>query len=812
VDAATHTEILPRPSQPTDAERLSQYANSVEPRRTPGLTVTAVLTETQIAGNDGAKDSKAGWLSRQLRGIGSVAGAIGSGVAGKIENGYDTGTSLALSADNLYEHPEQIAAAARRAVARVTTVASEATSATSAFAAHVVADPSGTVADVGRRLKAAATSTGDELVAAGTATIHAGAAATGWVADHRLESIAIVGVGAVEALSVGSATPILATVAGLGGALAVHSVYSVTDHLNAHSNQLSVLWNSEDHAAAEITAARQIIAADTSGAALGLAASITGIGLARLFAGRAVAGAAQVEEVTGGAGARTAGAATSGASQVSDLEAPPAPPSHPHGDGGPKRQPGSSGSDGTANAHDQQVQAARAADHADLNDDTGRPLAERNAERVAKMHPPLSAEELAAQRAATEKDLASYKAGDGKSILDQLNSSTLSMTQRDRVLDVLAETRHSYLHPGASAQVSAEQRGSYRHTLGELKEGLDSAKTNGLSARETQDALLAGMLSDSHKYGWSAAQGGNFFTHHLDGALAADAILSRRLGSGFDAKDLDAVRHAILEHQIGPPQFMAQAYVNEIRAGMTRAGVTPSAEDANRLANIQRLMSDPLHAPVEADSQGGYRVALSTDERELLRRYVGEGTQNWHVPAPATSTSGAVGAADSAGGNSLDPAKVSAVVRAADIFDNYSVEIGPDGQAIKGPFKIAGLRGPNWNAPDLSLGDAISALKKSMRESEELLTDADRARAAMRATDEDSIYNQARTATANWLRQRGITPDANTPYWGAPLEAPPPGATPQQMQAWRQSPDVKLGAEIQAHFAQELHDMRLISP
>jgi hypothetical protein len=813
VDAATLTEISQQPShQLTDAERLSQHANIAQPQRAPRLAVTAVLTETQIAGADSAKGANPGWLSRQLTGIESVAGATGSGIAGKIVNSYDAGIGLALAADHLYEHPEQIAAAGRRVGASVTRVAGEAASATSGFAAHAIADPSEALADAGSILAAGATKTGDAVVAAGTATIHAGAQAAGWVAHHRLETTAMVGVAAVEALSVGTGTPILAFVAGAGGALAIHSVYSVADHLDEHSDQLSVLWNSVDHTAAEVAAAQHTVAADTGGAALGFAASLTGIGLARLVAGRAAAGAAQVEEASGGAGARTAGAATSGASQVSDLKAPPATPPRPHGDGGAKGQPASSGDDGTVDAHDQQVQAARAADHADLNDNSGRPLTDRNTERVAKEHPPLSAEELAAQRAATEKDLGSYKAAGGKSILDQLNSSNLSMTQRDRVLDVLAETRYSYLRPGANGQVAAEQLGSYRHTLGELKEGLDSAESNGLSARETQDALLAGMLSDSHKYGWSAAQGGNFFTHHLDGALAADAILSRRLGNGFDAKDLDAVRHAILEHQIGPPQFMAQSYANEIRAGMARAGVTPSAQDADRIASIQKLMSDPLHAAVEADSQGGYRVAFSTEERELLRRYVGQGTQNWHVPAPARSISGAADAAGSASGDALDPAKVSAVVRAADIFDNYFPEIGPDGQAIKGPFKIAALRGPSLNPPDLSLDDAISSVKNSMRQSEGLLTDADRARALLRATHEDTVYNQARTDTENWLRERGITPGANTPYWGKPLEAPPTGATPQQMQAWRKRPDVKLGEEIQAHFAQELHDMRLITP
>jgi hypothetical protein len=98
-----------------------------------------------------------------------------------------------------------------------------------------------------------------------------------------------------------------------------------------------------------------------------------------------------------------------------------------------------------------------------------------------------------------------------------------------------------------------------------------------------------------------------------------------------------------------------------------------------------------------------------------------------------------------------------------------------------------------------------------MRQSESLLTDADKARLASpeRNAAADSVYEQAKAKVGDWLTQQlGHPPDANTPYWGKPLTAPPAGSTPQEMKDWMATPDVQLGQQIQQKFAQELYEMR----
>src|ERR1700733_11955228 len=101
-------QVLVHPT--SGAERLSQQANSLgaspEHPSAPS-TAGAFLPDTQIVGAETAKDSKPSWLSRQLTGIGAVAGAIGSGVAGNIETGYgvakEGGLAVGNAADSVYE-------------------------------------------------------------------------------------------------------------------------------------------------------------------------------------------------------------------------------------------------------------------------------------------------------------------------------------------------------------------------------------------------------------------------------------------------------------------------------------------------------------------------------------------------------------------------------------------------------------------------------------------------------------------------------------------------------------------------------------
>ena len=255
----------------SEAADLSRHANSlgVRPDSQPPSTAAKSLPDVQVTGNN-PHASQPGWLSRQLTGIGSVAGAIGSGVAGKIENGYDSAkggvVGVAHATESVIEHPGQIAAAAKQAVTGVETGVSDAVVATGAFAARAVSDPAGTLADTGHAISTAATATGDALVTAGKGTLRAGGAVAGWVADHPLETTAMVGAGAVEVLSVGTATPVLAAMAGAGGALAVHSAFGVANRLEEHSADLSILYHPDDQSPAALAAARQTIGGDTAGA------------------------------------------------------------------------------------------------------------------------------------------------------------------------------------------------------------------------------------------------------------------------------------------------------------------------------------------------------------------------------------------------------------------------------------------------------------------------------------------------------------------------------------------------------------------
>ena len=761
------------------ASDLSVYANNLARPTDIGKAAdsTASLPAVQIvdqqAEHDKPAPSSGGLLGRLARGTEGVVSAVATGAydsaAGIYHGAAGYGGAAVHAVAHAYENRGQIATNIGNGI----TYAAEHPLTTADSALHSV---------------------GHAAVTAGSAVISGTEATGSWIANHKLESTAIAASAAVEVLSVGTATPILAGIGAIGAAGTVHSMFALGDQLNAHGKDISVLADA-NASNTERDKAKSDIAAATGGDALGLVGAVAGLGAGRLI-----------------------GAIRAPGKVVEDLPKtlPEALPKVPK-----SLTPPIDGADApkvvtNPAASTQPTEVAKPQTHQPQSDSTNRPTGDGNAERVAEKHPPLTAEELKTERAAVENDLNSHHGAGGKTILEQLKDSNLTTEQRDRVLNTLAETRHSYMAPAANGAVSPEQLGSYRHTLGELKAGIESSQTNGLTPRETQDALLAGMLSDSHKNGWSASTGGNFFTHHLDGALAANTILGRQLGQGFDAQDLQAVKQAILEHQISPPQFMANAYTGEIRAGMKRAGVTPTAQDEQDIANIKKLMADPMHSPTEASAQGGRQIAFTQSERNLLSQYVGPGTENWYVPSPPAAAAGDAGAAGTAAAANAAPDvnKISAVTRTADIDDNYSAETDAQGRAIRGPFKIAGLRGPGENPPDLSLADATQALRNNMSQSEGLLTDADRARLASpeRQAAADAVYTQARAKVGDWLTEKlGHAPDANTPYWGKPLESPAPGASADAIKEWKASPDYQLATAIQQRFAHELYEMRRVA-
>jgi hypothetical protein len=497
----------------------------------------------------------------------------------------------------------------------------------------------------------------------------------------------------------------------------------------------------------------------------------------------------------------------------------------------------------------------------------GRLLSEGNRERVAEQFKPLTPAELASSRALVEKELAENKSCDGRtSILDQIKKSGLSQGQVDRVLNVMAEVRESSAAQRTdNGSMKPEQRGSWLHAIGELSEGISSFQANNpapadktAAARDMQDAVLAGMLSDSNKAGWSKAAGGNFFTHHLDGALAADEILKRYSSHDFSETDRKAIVQAILEHQISPPGFMGMAYSGQVREGINRDGQAdfdrlskadpkslseqdksrlnqlnelndsfnrrqteidklktaagPSedektqltqleaqqkdgrwvpAEQSAQIADIQKKIANPFKSPAENDELGGKRLAFSEEQRALLRKYVGNGTENWRIPDASTPA-----------------AKISATVIAADCRDNYFCTTDADGKPVKGPFKIASLRGPTSVTPDASLQDANTGINNSARGSLDLMQPADRAAAEERIKQSDVVFQDAKEKTRDWLkREKGIT--GTIPYLDEPLQnMPAPGASAEEKKAFAQRPDVKLANEIQQHFAEELLQMR----
>ncbi|HEY9754682.1 MAG TPA: GGDEF domain-containing protein, partial [Oculatellaceae cyanobacterium] len=503
------------------------------------------------------------------------------------------------------------------------------------------------------------------------------------------------------------------------------------------------------------------------------------------------------------------------------------------------------------------------------SDESGRPIGDGNLKRVAAQFEPLHDSERRAARAELERDMSEYKGSGGKNILQQLSATeSLTPSQREMILSVLTEVRERYMSVRDSkGAISPEQRGSYIHTIGELSETLDSAKANGLSGQETMNAVLAAMLSDSSKAGWTRESGGNFFTHHLDGALAAEVVLKRYLNDNFTQQDLAAITHAILEHQIGPPSFMAFAYTSQIRSQINeqahkrlsglleqegegkltteerselqrlkdlktdyekrdlaikgleesraatpddsslsekinalrarqKEGVFVTDAEVAALARIHKMISNPFASETEPDSMGGVRLKFDNLERSLLYKYIGHGTQNWHVP-DAT--------------NSWD--RISRVVISADSFDNYYPR-AENGVPVKGPFKIAGLRGPLSVTPDNHIDAAIASLKDSEQSTlkQGLLTPADVERAKVRMQDDDMIYSDAKSRTEAWIREQlHLAPDAplpDVPYWNSKLELPGASASPEEKAAFAVRPEVQFADRIQKEFTNELLRMR----
>ncbi|HIA53382.1 MAG TPA: hypothetical protein EYN91_15060 [Candidatus Melainabacteria bacterium] len=343
--------------------------------------------------------------------------------------------------------------------------------------------------------------------------------------------------------------------------------------------------------------------------------------------------------------------------------------------------------------------------------------------------PRVEPQNVEAVRAQVKIELAQVRASSGESVLSKLEKSGLSPEQQQRVLDSLGEVREHYARTFAT---DIDQPVNWIHTQGELGRVIDSAKAAGLTPQQTEDALLASMFSDSIK------TKANFTTHHVDGELAAEHILRNKLGGEFTQERLDGILHAIREHQIAPPAFMAMIYGGAIRKGFGRA---LTDEENGVLNSLLKKMSDPFKAPT-VDAPGGGRVLALTDaEREMLKK---TGATEWHVPSENTPWY-----------------KMSRALIDGDGIDNYAT---PGGLSkivqIRGPetgpfFKDGNFRFEN---PDRAPGAPPNSSQQSWRDSFNDFANVASpdglriARAAAFDAEESAIKAQARVD--QWLRER----------------------------------------------------------
>ena len=214
---------------------------------------------------------------------------------------------------------------------------------------------------------------------------------------------------------------------------------------------------------------------------------------------------------------------------------------------------------------------------------------------------------------------------------------------------------------------------NWKHTRAEVNQVYEAARLLNLDQEESRDAIIASIFSDAVK------NRSNFLIHNIHGAQAAACGLSQlmRTDDGPGKKSITRIVKAIKEHQVAPPQFMAQV----IAAQLCRIhGINPaklndweatwsSENEADKfipgIKGIYDKVSDPFKTEHLTDDRE--RIKFDAQEKELLAEL---NIEDWFVPHPESESS-----------------KISHVVIAGDHCINYN---HPEGFA-----KIAMLRGPN---------------------------------------------------------------------------------------------------------------------
>jgi hypothetical protein len=206
------------------------------------------------------------------------------------------------------------------------------------------------------------------------------------------------------------------------------------------------------------------------------------------------------------------------------------------------------------------LQAERLSEKLAVAKDTAKAAQQKELwEKTSLEFPERPPTEMVQARKLLEQDLSETRASGSASVLDRINESNLTQEQRERVLNTLADVREHFVGIRDASGVNGDQLVNWIHTQTELGAALDAAAANNTSGKQLELTLLGSMLSDADK------TKANFFVHHVAGARAANVELLRRVGDDFTADDIGYISQSIMDHQLGPPQFMAMFYGGEIK-------------------------------------------------------------------------------------------------------------------------------------------------------------------------------------------------------------------------------------------------------
>ncbi|MBI1270817.1 hypothetical protein GC174_10325 [bacterium] len=430
-----------------------------------------------------------------------------------------------------------------------------------------------------------------------------------------------------------------------------------------------------------------------------------------------------------------------------------------------------------------------------LRDVDGRPYGKRAGAIDRFEH--LNPAERAASVQEVADDLSKVKAigPDGKpvSVYDSLmGDPTLSQAQKENILHNLSEVREHFAAYRQGDRMHPDPEVNWIHTQGELGKVMESARANNLTADQMEDAMLASMYSDSVKFAFPPPEGANanFFTHHLEGALAADEMLSRQ---GFPRERIDRIVQVIKEHQIAPPEFMGLLYHGQIKRGLdaqlannaitvekhgqmmevldsmtVKKEVAPGVELSyvGKIANVN-------DAPLVRNADGSYEVMFTPQERELMQL---AGVEGWSVPKNPQLDSGFEALPKAEQERLISQYKISRALIDGDGIDNYTT--------LGGASKIVTIRGPETMFQDATVWKSVDSVDQSFRDAYNVMTPEGQRLANQSLASRNQVLhdteNGVKAQMDQWLRSRGLDPDSqDIPYYNKPLKYPE-RLTPQQ--------------------------------